>query len=164
MIVGWFAGCFSVVHLVPQILRLCSTRSATQISRIGLMLRVASYVLYIVHAWQPPFDPPLFWMTGVGLCFALIVCVQICVYDVCYGPKSSSLSEIQLSSAAYPLGAGAGKKGSEKSSIGNGEKSWEGQCPFKRCIVSICNSSLFVSMRFCVMMGQIILNAWITMF
>lgn len=125
MIVGWFAGCFSVVHLVPQILRLCSTKSATQISRVGLMLRVASYVLYIVHAWQPPFDPPLFWMTGVGLCFALIVCVQICVYDVFYGtePPSSSILDIQSSSAAYPPGAGAGKKGSEKSSIGNGEKS-----------------------------------------
>lgn len=98
MIVGWIAGCLSVSQLVPQILRLYKIKNAAQLSRWSLAARVLSHALYMLHAWDTPFDPPLFWMTLLGLILSLIVCAQISYYDMvcalvfCESHSSASMS------------------------------------------------------------------------
>lgn len=78
---GWTGGVLSVVQLVPQIVLLCRTRSGTQISRAALSIRVSGYVMYLVHAYNIK-DPPLLWMTAVGLALLSIIIVQIVYFDV----------------------------------------------------------------------------------
>lgn len=127
MIVGWIAGCLSVLQLVPQILRLYKIKNARQISRWSLGTRVLSHLLYILHAWSPPFDPPLFWMTSVGLFLSLTVCVQIAYYDdfcaLVSGDESNSDSmsfstsshlDISTSEVESTLSTNSGSKKSEK--------------------------------------------------
>lgn len=78
---GWAGGALSVVQLAPQIWLLCQTKSGTQISRLALGIRVAGYVLYLIHASKIG-DPPLFYMTLVGLVLLSIIILQIVYFDV----------------------------------------------------------------------------------
>ena len=78
---GWAGGAMSVVQLVPQIRLLCRTKSGTQISRLALGIRVAGYVLYLIHASKIG-DPPLFYMTLAGLILLGIIILQIVYFDV----------------------------------------------------------------------------------
>lgn len=79
---GWAGGALSVVQLVPQIRLLCRTKSGTQISRAALSIRVCGYIMYLVHATNIG-DPPLFFMTLVGLVLLSIIILQIVYFDVC---------------------------------------------------------------------------------
>ena len=126
MIVGWVAGCLSASQLVPQITKLYKIKSGSQISRWSLGVRVLSHVLYILHAWSPPFDPPLFWMTSVGLALCLVVFAQISYYDdFCAlgsedGPNSNSMSF--STSSHLDISSDAGSTSSTNSgSKGSGE-------------------------------------------
>lgn len=78
---GWAGGALSVVQLLPQIRLLCRTKSGTQISRLALGIRVAGYVLYLIHASKIG-DPPLFYMTLAGLILLGIIILQIVYFDV----------------------------------------------------------------------------------
>jgi uncharacterized protein with PQ loop repeat len=78
---GWAGGALSVVQLLPQIRLLCRTKSGTQISRAALSIRVCGYVMYLVHATNIR-DPPLFFMTLVGLVLLSIIILQIVYFDV----------------------------------------------------------------------------------
>ena len=104
MFVGWIAGCLSVSQLLPQIARLYKIKNASQISRYSLGVRVLSHALYMLHAWEPPFDSPLFWMTFVGLVLSLAVCGQIAYYDgLCLIHPEKDSSSFSTSSQANSL-------------------------------------------------------------
>ena len=78
---GWAGGTLSVVQLLPQIWLLCRIKSGTQISRAALCIRVVGYALYLVHATNIG-DPPLFYMTLVGLVLLSIIILQCAYFDV----------------------------------------------------------------------------------
>jgi uncharacterized protein with PQ loop repeat len=78
---GWTGGALSVVQLLPQIRLLCRTKSGTQISRAALSIRVVGYAMYLVHATNIG-DPPLFYMTLVGLVLLSIIILQCTYFDV----------------------------------------------------------------------------------
>lgn len=84
---GWVGGTLSVVQLVPQIVVLCRSKSGTQISRTALGIRVCGYATYLVHATNIN-DPPLWYMTLVGLVLLSVIIAQIVYFDV-YSTRST---------------------------------------------------------------------------
>ena len=94
LIFGWLAGAFSTAYNIPQIYLIYKTKSAKDISLYSLIIRIISYVFYILHATMIE-DPPLLYMTAAVLSQALIMSMQKFVYR-------NSKSAIELATNAQP--------------------------------------------------------------
>ena len=87
--VGWLGGFLSAVQLLPQIVRLHHTRSADDLSRWSFAIRLTAYGLYLVHGRNIQ-DPPLFWMTLMGMVLLCITIGQMACYS---SKKTEELEE-----------------------------------------------------------------------
>jgi len=78
---GWIAGGFGIVYNLPQIYHLFKRKTAKDISRLSLVVRIIAYILYVIHGLLIA-DPPLFYMTLASLIQCFILAAQIVWYDV----------------------------------------------------------------------------------
>ena len=79
LVFGWLAGAFSTAYNIPQIYLIYKRKSAKDISLNSLVIRIISYIFYIVHASIIE-DPPLLYMTAAVLSQALIMSTQKFIY------------------------------------------------------------------------------------
>jgi len=78
-IFGWVAGGLGVIYNIPQIYRLYKRKTAGDISLVALVVRIAAYICYVLHAMFIQ-DPPLLWMTVVSLLQCFLLFVQVIYY------------------------------------------------------------------------------------
>ncbi len=50
-IFGWCGGLVALIYNIPQIHRNYVTKSVEDLSEISILLRMVSYILYIIHVW-----------------------------------------------------------------------------------------------------------------
>jgi uncharacterized protein with PQ loop repeat len=79
LIFGWIGGGLSVVYNIPQIYHTYKNKSVGDISIYSLLVRIISYLFYILHGYLI-MDPPILFMTLASLLQVLIICVQYFIY------------------------------------------------------------------------------------
>lgn len=79
LIFGWIGGGLSVVYNIPQIYHIYKNKSVGDISIYSLLVRIISYLFYILHGYLI-MDPPILFMTLASLLQVLIICVQYFIY------------------------------------------------------------------------------------
>ena len=97
--VGWLGGSLSAVQLVPQIYKLYQVKRAEDLSKTSFVIRLVSYVCYLVHG-QNIQDPPLFWMTLTGL---VLLCVTMCQMAWYSHAQSTEENENQQSASTQTV-------------------------------------------------------------
>jgi len=79
LIFGWIGGGLSVVYNIPQIHHIYKNKSVGDISVYSLLVRIISYIFYIIHGYLI-MDPPVLFMTLASLLQVLIICLQYFIY------------------------------------------------------------------------------------
>lgn len=79
LIFGWIGGGLSVVYNIPQIYHIYKNKSVGDISVYSLLVRIISYLFYILHGYLI-MDPPILFMTLASLLQVLIISVQYFIY------------------------------------------------------------------------------------
>jgi uncharacterized protein with PQ loop repeat len=78
-IFGWLGGLVSLCYNVPQIYRNQRTRSVRDLSECSLVLRMVSYILYIIHVWIKK-DAAIFYMYIFSFLQLIILLFQFRLY------------------------------------------------------------------------------------
>lgn len=63
-IFGWLAGALSALHNIPQIVHVCRRKSAADISKSALVVRMLSLCFYVTHGLLIQ-DMPLIVMSAI---------------------------------------------------------------------------------------------------
>ena len=80
-IFGWLAGGLSALHNVPQIVHVCRRKSASDISKSALVVRMLSLCLYVTHGTLIE-DLPLVVMSAIIFVQCLIIACQMYLFRV----------------------------------------------------------------------------------
>ena len=79
LLFGWIAGILSNVYNIPQIYHTWKTKSSKDLSILSILVRLTSYIFYIIHA-NVIKDPPLFWNTILSVVHVIIIIIQYLIY------------------------------------------------------------------------------------
>ena len=80
-IFGWLAGGLSALHNVPQIVHVCRRKSAADISKSALVVRMLSLCLYVTHGILIE-DLPLVVMSAFIFVQCVIIACQMYLFRV----------------------------------------------------------------------------------
>lgn len=75
-IFGWLAGGLSALHNIPQIVHVCRRKSAADISKSALLVRMLSLCFYVTHGLLIQ-DMPLIVMSAIIFIQCLIIGSQM---------------------------------------------------------------------------------------
>ena len=75
-IFGWLAGGLSALHNIPQIVHVCRRKSAADISKSALLVRMVSLIFYVTHGLLIQ-DMPLIVMSAIIFLQTLFICMQM---------------------------------------------------------------------------------------
>ena len=90
---GWIAGILSNMYNIPQIYHTYKTKSTTDLSFTSILVRLFSYILYIIHA-NIIKDPPLFWNTIISSIQVTIIFIQYFIYNKNQENKDEKIENI----------------------------------------------------------------------
>ena len=79
LLFGWIAGILSNIYNIPQIYHTWKTKSSKDLYRMSILVRLTSYIFYIIHASVIK-DPPLFWNTILSVVQVIIMIIQYLIY------------------------------------------------------------------------------------
>ena len=80
-IFGWLAGGLSALHNIPQIVHVYRRKSAADISKSALVVRMLSLCLYVTHGVLIE-DLPLVVMSAIIFVQCVIIACQMYIFRV----------------------------------------------------------------------------------
>ena len=94
-IFGWLAGGLSALHNIPQIVHVCRRKSAADISKSALLVRMVSLIFYVTHGLLIQ-DMPLIVMSAIIFLQCLFIGSQM------YRFRTDTLPAVATTPASPP--------------------------------------------------------------
>ncbi len=80
LIFGWTGGIINAFHVLPQVVKIYSTKSTQDISFYSLLIKLIAAITYTIHGVIIN-DPPLLYMTGLMVAQYIFILVQYIYYS-----------------------------------------------------------------------------------
>ena len=80
---GWLAASWTILYKLPQIYKLCKSKTSKGLSLASYFMQTISYLPYAIHGIIIS-DTPTFVMGIVSFFLNLLLCIQIIYYHYKY--------------------------------------------------------------------------------
>ena len=91
LIFGWIGGIINAFHVLPQVVKIYSTKSTQDISFYSLIIKLIAAITYTIHGVIIN-DPPLLYMTGLMVAQYLLILGQ---YKYYYKDKQCGANTVE---------------------------------------------------------------------